>query len=78
MSALAEMLGPTWTRQLVWYWLYAAEIDVERLPNGYGVIPASQLGEVLYKLRDARAHRQHDGNGGGEARARRIRQGGVY
>ena len=54
-GALARMLGPDWTRPLVWYWLGQAGIEVARLPNGWAVIPESQLSEVLFKLRVARA-----------------------
>ena len=82
VSALARMLGPGWTRSSVWYWLHAARIEFTYLPGpwgrGMGVIPAHQLNEVLHRLRTARAARRHDGQGGGEARARRLRQGGVY
>jgi hypothetical protein len=78
VSALARMLGSDWTRPLVWYWLHQAEIEVQRLPNGWGVIPESSVSEVLFRLRAARAARRHDGHGGGEARARRMHQGGVY
>jgi hypothetical protein len=78
VSALARMLGPGWTRPLAWYWLHQAGIEVARLPNGFGVVPEADLAEVLFTLRAARAQRRHDGHGGGEARARRMRQGGVY
>jgi hypothetical protein len=82
VSALARMLGPEWSRPLVWYWLHQTGIEVERIPGpwgqGMGMIPESQVSEVLFTLRAARAQRRHDGHGGGEARARRIHQGGVY
>jgi len=78
VSELARQLGPDWTRPLVWYWLHQTEIEVERLPNGWGVVEVSRVSEVLFRLRAARAARRHDGHGGGEARARRIHQGGVY
>jgi hypothetical protein len=78
VSALARMLGPDWSRPLAWYWLHQAGLEVERLPNGWGVIPESSVSEVLFTLRAARAQRRHDGHGGGEARARRMQQGGVY
>lgn len=82
VSGLARMLGPGWTRPLTWYWLHQAGIEVQRLPNGNGFVPLSQVSEVLYRLRAAREARRHDGHGGGEARARQIQarrsQGGVY
>lgn len=78
VSALAQMLGPRWTRQLAWYWLHRAGVEVQRLPNGMGVISEAQVSEVLFKVRTAWEARAHDGRGGGEARARRLREGGVY
>lgn len=82
VPALVRLLGPDWSRSSVWYWLRATRAEVVYLPGpwgrGMGVIPAERLNEVLHQLRAARAQRRHDGQGGGEARARRLRQGGVY
>lgn len=82
VAALPRMLGPGWSRSSVWYWLRSAGIEIEYLPGpwgrGMGVIPTAELTEVLFRLRAARAQRRHDGQGGGEARARRRTQGGVY
>ena len=78
VSGLAAMLGEGWTRPLVWYWLHQAGIEVPRLANGNGYIRRSEVAEVLERVRAARAARRHDGQGGGEARARQRQRGGVY